>query len=85
MSEETDKVLVRSAILRVLENNDTKFGLDARAVATLLPAEGFNIPTSEVTTELDILLDWRYIRLTNQPLDRSRRAFAITSDGRHQL
>lgn len=82
---EPNKELLRKAILRLLDENDTRFGLDAQAIATLLPAQGFNIPTSEAQTELDILVDWRFIRVTNRPLDRTRRAFSITAEGRHQI
>ena len=82
---EPNKELLRKAILRLLEENDTRFGLDAQAIATLLPGQGFTIPTSEVQAEVDMLVDWRFIRVTNRPLDRTRRAFAITAEGRHQL
>ena len=77
-----DPMLLKAAILRVLLANDTKWGLTADAVVNLIRGEGFDEPTSTVRDALDLLLDWRFVRLASRPLDRNARAFAITADGR---
>lgn len=79
---ESNKELLRAAILRILANNYSTYGLDARAVGNLLPGEGFRIPDNEVVAELDLLLNWRFVRVANSPLNPTKRAFVITADGR---
>lgn len=77
--------LFRAAILRLLDANSGAYGLTAGALATLLVADGFSVPASEVAAALDWLLDRRFVALTNKPLAPEARAFRITREGRHQI
>jgi Fe2+ or Zn2+ uptake regulation protein len=79
-----DPMLLKAAILRVLDANTTRYGLTAEAVGNLIRGEGFEEPTSSVRAALDLLLDFRFVRLVSRPLDRDARAFAITAEGRGQ-
>lgn len=78
--------LLRTAILRILDANNSRWGLSPNAVAIMLPAEGFtNIAESDVREHLDWLLDRRLVLVANSPLDPTGRHYRITAEGRHQI
>jgi hypothetical protein len=78
--------LLRAAILRILDANNSRWGLSPNAVAIMLAAEGFaGTPESEAREHLDWLLDHRWVLVANSPLDPTGRHYRITAEGRHQI
>ena len=79
--------LFRIAILRVLDANQTRFGLSAKAIATLIVEFGFQPQADAVTLELEYLADAK--KGLAMPVDKKvspeNQNWKISADGRDFL
>lgn len=84
MSPEKREVL-RTAILRTLDTNQTRFGLTVPAVAVHLIPQGFKVEPEEVERELDYLADKNMTEMIKRSLSPENRAWRINANGRDWL
>ena len=84
MSPEQREVL-RTAILRTLDTNQTRFGLTVPAVTVHLVPQGFKVEPKEVERELDYLTDKQLAEVVKRSLSPENRAWRINANGRDWL
>ena len=78
--------LFRQAILRVLDANNTRFGLGAEAFDLYLGIYNFPSPAgSGLAAELQYLADKGFVALVNKEVSPENRAWRITAAGRDYL
>lgn len=72
----------RMAILKVLDANNTRFGLTVPAVSHMLPMFGFSHPKAEeVADEMEYLSKKELITEVLKVVSRENRAWRITQEG----
>ena len=84
MSPQQREVL-RTAILRTLDTNQTRFGLTAPAVTVHLIPQGFKVEAEETERELDYLTDKHMAEVIRRSLAPENRAWRINAAGRDWL
>lgn len=79
--------LFRFAILRVLEANNTRFGLSAETIAVFMGQHGFKRPNTEtVEEELLYLRDKGFAEQTEgKSISPENKTWRITANGRDEL
>jgi hypothetical protein len=78
--------LFRLALLRVLEANNTRFGLALGAVSLHMGAYGFKAPgTADIGAELLYLHDKGMVEPTTKALSPENKCWRITAAGRDYL
>jgi hypothetical protein len=79
-----DRELFRICLLRILDANDTRFGLGAEACSTLVQRFGFNSPPDRAELELEYLADESraLVTLTSKTISKENRTWRITQAGR---
>lgn len=82
MNPET-RELFRKALLRVLDANNTRFGLGAKALGHLVASYGFSSPNeSDLKTELQYLEDKKLITECMKGVSPENRSWRISAEGR---
>jgi hypothetical protein len=77
--------LFSGAVLKVLDANNTRFGLNAPSIRLLVRQFGFNQTEEETTDALEYLADKRLVREFPKVLVKVNRAWKITDEGREYL
>ena len=78
--------LFRIAILRVLDNNNTRFGLGGKAIAHHLPIYGFsNADSADIKSEVQYWTDKGHVGEVLKGVSPENRCFRITSAGRDYI
>jgi hypothetical protein len=78
--------LFRTALLRILDANHTRFGLTVQALCHLMPVFGFfKSKPDEAEKEIAYLEDKGYIALVTKPISPENAAWRITAAGRDFL
>ncbi len=77
--------LFRLALLRVLDANQTRFGLGAAALASLVCEFGFTPGAAETEIELRYLHDKGLVTPLSKVLSPENRVWRITASGRDCL
>jgi hypothetical protein len=77
--------LFAAAVLKVLEANNTQFGLTMPAVRLLVKQFGFNPSEAETTDALEYLAGKRLVQETPKVLVKINRAWKISDEGRQYL
>ena len=78
--------LFRTALLRILDANHTRFGLTVQALCHLMPVFGFfKSKPDEAERELEYLKDKGHVALVPKPISPENRAWRITAEGRDFL
>lgn len=73
---------VRLSLLRILEQNPTRFGVPVRYLRTALIAEGHRLEEQEVGAEVQYLADKQLVAETTKILSPENQAWRITAAGR---
>ncbi len=82
MMTSEQRELLRRAILRVLEANNTRFGLGVEAVRNALVMFGFQgAEAGTVADEIGYLVDKGLVEEVLKKISRENRAWRITRDG----
>jgi hypothetical protein len=77
-----DREIYRICILRILDANDSRFGLGAEPCATLSKRFGFDCPADRAEVELEYLALKGLVTLTDKTISKENRAWRITPQGR---
>lgn len=80
--------LYHRALLRVLDCNNTRFGLTEPALRTLVEAEGFEPSEGEVADALDYMVDPEVgyvVQVNKGQFNPANRAWKITARGINHL
>lgn len=77
--------LFRIAILRVLEANPTRFGLNETAIAMHAFRFGFQPDRPQTMQEIDYLRDKTFVEAVDKSVSPENRAWRITAAGRDYL
>jgi hypothetical protein len=77
--------LYRHEILRILDANQTRFGLSAGAIVTHAVVEGFSMNRETCDRELTYLVDKELVAEVGKTLSPENRAWRITAAGRDYL
>ena len=85
MMHSEQRELFRIALLRVLDSNNTQYGLELTALAVLVSRYGFRVKPEEVATEILYLADKQHVALVVKTISPENRAWRITADGRDYL
>lgn len=73
----------RTALLRVLDANNTRFGLGLKALGHLVATYGFQSPNAkDVERELQYLEDKKFVAECMKGVSPENRAWRITAEGR---
>jgi hypothetical protein len=76
----------RTCLLKLLAANGTnRFGLQCKALASLVVSYGFRPVEAEVAQEIDYLADKGLVAEIRKVLSPENRAWRITAEGRDQL
>jgi hypothetical protein len=85
MLDNTQLELFAGAVLKVLDANNTRFGLTTPALRLLVRQFGFN-PTEEETKDaLEYLAGKRLVEEKPKALGKANRMWKITDEGRRYL
>jgi hypothetical protein len=85
MISQNQSELFAAAVLKVLEANNTQFGLTTPAVRLLVRQFAFNPSEVETTDALEYLAGKRLIEPMPKVLVKINRAWKITDEGRRYL
>lgn len=77
--------LFAAAVLKVLEANNTQFGLTTPAIRLMVRQFAFNPSEAETMNALEYLAGKRFVEESPKALVKINRAWKITSDGRQYL
>jgi len=77
--------LFATAVLKVLEANNTRFGLTVTAIRLLVRQFGFNRTETETLDALEYLADKKFVAESPKALVKINRAWKITDEGRQYL
>jgi hypothetical protein len=77
--------LFGGAVLKVLDANNTRFGLSMQAVRLLVRPFGFNRSEAETTDALEYLADKGLVEESAKVLVKINRSWKITDEGRQYL
>ena len=75
----------RDALLKVLEANNTRFGLQAAALALMARQFGFSATEAEAEDQLEYLTEKGMAAPVAKEMNRAARAWKITEAGRQYL
>jgi hypothetical protein len=81
MNNET-RELFRTALLRILDANNTQFGLGVTALGHLVGAYGFTATADEIKVEIQYLQDKQFVATQDKPISPENRRWRITAEGR---
>jgi hypothetical protein len=85
MIDERQVELFDEAVLKVLEANNTQFGLGTEAIGTLVRQFGFKPGREELEETLEYLQGKRLVREAPKVLAKALRNWKITDAGREYL
>jgi hypothetical protein len=77
--------LFAAAVLKVLDANNTQFGLTTPAIRLMVRQFGFNPSEAETINALEYLAGKGFVGQTPKVLVRVNRAWKITDEGRQYL
>ena len=75
----------RLALLRVAESNNTRWGLNAEALAVMARTWGFDATTAQAATEATYLTDKGLYAVVGKVISPEVTAWRITAEGRDHL
>jgi hypothetical protein len=85
MIDERQVELFDEAVLKVLEANNTQFGLGTDAIGTLVRQFGFKPGAAELVETLEYLQGKRLVREAPKVIAKALRNWKITDAGREYL
>jgi DNA-binding PadR family transcriptional regulator len=86
MTDAKRREILQQAILRVLDANHTRFGLDLDAVTLWTSNEGFpQLKDQQVERELEYLEEKKFVETARKELEPAHRVWKLTAAGRDFL